>query len=66
MRCDVMATYQHPDSIEVSKVWFLIKSLFLKMNCLSLAFILLVVEKTKALLKLCMLNLHIDFLFIEN
>ena len=65
MRCDVMATYQHPDSIEVSKVWFLIKSLFLKMNCLSLALILLV-EKTKALLKLCMLNLHIDFLFIEN
>ena len=65
MRCDVMATYQHPDSIEVSKVWFLIKSFFFKMNCLSLALILLV-EKTKALLKLCMLNLHIDFLFIEN
>ena len=58
MRCDVMATYQHPDSIKVSKVWFF------KMNCLSLALILLV--ERKALLKLCMLNLHIDFLFIEN
>ena len=65
MRCDVMATYQHPDSIEVSKVWFLIKSLFLKMNYLSLA-LMSSVEKTNALLKLCVLNLHIDFLFIEN
>ena len=65
MRCDVMATYQHPDPIEVSKVWFLIKSLFLKMNCLSLT-LMPSVEKTNALLQLCVLNLHIDFLFIEN
>ena len=65
MRCDVMAIYQHPDSIEVSKVWFLIKSLFLKMNYLSLA-LMSSVEKTNALLKLWVLNLYIDFLFIEN